>query len=68
MTRRNWETLKEDMVYVSNYLIFLLVIAIIRYTMDQRAANANVDHRRPDCLNGPLAPSDKITAFARERR
>lgn len=30
MTRRNWETLKEDMVYVSNYLILLLVIAIIR--------------------------------------
>ena len=26
MTRRNW----EDMVYVSNYLILLLVIAIIR--------------------------------------
>jgi hypothetical protein len=29
---------------------------------------ANVDHGRPGCPNGTLAPSDKITVVSRERR
>jgi hypothetical protein len=62
---RRW---RRGLARVSNLSRFLLVIAIASF-MDRRTGKfANVDHGRPGCPNGTLAPSDKITVVSRERR